>query len=73
MDRSEADEEWLARCADCGSELMPESVETYHFGVSGELCSACAERRGGTFDADRDEWTSPPDLSDLGERCASED
>lgn len=50
-------------CADCG-ELV--SDEAPHFELGGEtelvLCFECAVRRGGQYDASRDEWVKFPDL-----------
>ncbi len=37
----------------------------YAYGPSGLLCHACARRRGGVYDAERERWTVEPDLTDL--------
>ena len=52
-------------CADCG-ELMEELAPAFE-SLDGSiiLCFECATRRGGLYDAERDEWVEPPELSDV--------
>jgi hypothetical protein len=63
MHRSEHDE--LDLCVDCGSELRASHDHGFWFGTTGVLCAACASRRGGRYDADRDAWVVVPDYGDL--------
>ena len=65
MHRSE--ERTLSRCADCGAEIRAEAQEGFTFGTRGVLCLQCAERRGGSYDAGQDRWTTSPDLQGLEE------
>ena len=64
MHRSE--DELLGPCVDCGAEIRPELERAFVFGATGILCRACAARRGGVYDGDRDEWTREPDYADFG-------
>lgn len=59
------DEEEVSRCLDCGADLWPETERAFPYGPEEYLCFACAERRGGVFDAHEDRWTVTPDLSGL--------
>lgn len=52
-------------CFDCGAELWPDVDRAYASGPDTFLCFACAERRGGVYDADEDRWTAAPDVSGL--------
>lgn len=63
IDADERDEE--STCIDCGATLWPEVDRTFSPGPDAFLCFACAEKRGGVYDADRDRWVEPPDTRDL--------
>ena len=65
MHRSE--EGALATCADCGAEIAPAVAEGFTFGTRGALCFECSIRRGGSYDADQDRWTTEPNLEGIGE------
>jgi len=54
-----------ATCADCGAQISRGSERGFAFGESGVLCFACAEQRGGRYDADEDRWTRAPSLAGL--------
>jgi len=54
-------------CSDCGALIDLDGGQFYRFGEEGMLCWACATRRGGTYDPDREVWTAPPSLADLPE------
>lgn len=60
-----AEEELLGRCADCGAEIQAALERAFAFGAGGLLCAACAARRGGVYDAQRDEWTQEPDYGEF--------
>jgi hypothetical protein len=60
------EESELTRCVDCRAEILPGHDPSFSFGVRGTLCSECAARRGGIYDATHDHWTEEPDISDLG-------
>jgi hypothetical protein len=64
MHREEA--ERLSPCADCGAEIDPRVERAYAFGSAGVLCWECAVRRGGMYDGQRETWTTPPRVGDLG-------
>jgi len=59
------DEEIEDRCASCGGLLTIGADRAYAFSPTGVLCPACASRRGGVYDAERDRWVVEPDCSDL--------
>jgi len=59
------DEELLEVCASCGLPITLGAETTYAFGPSSILCPACATRRGGVYDAERDRWVVEPDVADL--------
>ena len=63
MDRSEMDE--LERCVECQTEVQVVQDRAFAFGTTGVLCSTCATRRGGRYDANRDVWVVPPEYGDL--------
>jgi hypothetical protein len=52
-------------CADCGALVARGGERGYAFGEASVLCFACAERRGGSYDADEDRWTNAPSLRGL--------
>lgn len=55
----------LVACADCGAQISRAAERGFAFGEAEVLCFACAERRGGRYDAEEDRWTRPPSLADL--------
>jgi len=55
----------LVDCIECGATISVGPDRGYVFGSDHVLCFACAERRGGRYDADRDDWSSPPDTLGL--------
>jgi len=63
-DRSERES-----CASCGERIAPESEAGFAFGTGNVLCAACAIRRGGRYDAQRDVWDEAPDLSGLADEA----
>jgi hypothetical protein len=65
MHRSEMAD--LVVCSDCGAEISLSAGRVFTFGTSGALCWECAERRGGSYDATHERWSSPPSISDLEE------
>jgi hypothetical protein len=54
-----------AACAVCGALISRAGERGFAFGESGVLCFACAEQRGGSYDADEDRWTRAPSLAGL--------
>jgi hypothetical protein len=52
-------------CALCGERIAAETERGFAFGTGNLLCAACAEARGGRYDANRDCWDVAPDLTDL--------
>lgn len=57
----------LTACVDCGCEVA--SLErAYAFGTRGVLCWDCAERRGGSYDGVREQWSVAPGLEGLDPR-----
>ena len=56
-------------CASCGERIAPESESAFGFGTGNVLCAVCATRRGGRYDASRDVWDEPPDLSGLADEA----
>ncbi len=65
MERDE--EESLFTCADCGAAIWTD-IDRY-FPISDEtyLCWTCAIRRGGSYDADEDRWTTAPGLEGIAD------
>jgi hypothetical protein len=63
MHREEASQ--LSVCLDCGAEISSATGRSYAFGGSGVLCWECALRRGGSYDAERDDWSVEPGVRDL--------
>lgn len=59
--------EWESQdvCVLCGETISPEGERGFAFGADNVLCWECATERGGRYDAERDAWETPPDLSDL--------
>ena len=60
-------EDWESTgvCAHCGTAVAPDSELGFGFGISNLLCWSCAIERGGRYDAELDEWTVAPDVTDL--------
>jgi hypothetical protein len=52
-------------CADCSSEIAQRTDRGFAFGEQLVLCFECATRRGGSYDAERDEWMRAPNLDGL--------
>ena len=63
MHRSEATE--LDFCAECGAELHVSRDRAYALDAERLLCFACATRRGGSYDEERDLWVEAPSLGGL--------
>lgn len=63
MDLDETDV--VRSCAVCGTPVDPGRDRGFAFGADNVLCWACAEERGGSYDAERDTWSSAPDVSGL--------
>lgn len=63
------EEEWLQAeiCAHCHGVLETGTDCAFYFGEHGALCFSCAVARGGTYDDERERWTTPPRISDLPE------
>jgi hypothetical protein len=61
----ETDElEELVRCFDCGAMIAPGPDRAYAISDESFLCFECAERRGGRYDHDADEWIVAPNVAD---------
>jgi hypothetical protein len=52
-------------CFDCGSAFFPEATGSYPLGMEAAICTECAMRRGGVYDAENDAWPREPDVRDL--------
>ena len=52
-------------CVACGALFDPDVQRGFPIEEDTVLCAACAVRRGGVYDEERDEWTRPPDISGL--------
>lgn len=52
-------------CSDCGATISRAGDRGFAFGESSVLCFACAERRGGRYDAGEDRWTRAPSIGGL--------
>ncbi|HEU4430568.1 MAG TPA: hypothetical protein VFT98_17535 [Myxococcota bacterium] len=70
MHRTEARE--FESCSDCGAEIHVARDRSYAFGAESVLCFACAVRRGGSYDEERDVWRQAPELGDLATTVAPE-
>lgn len=64
MDPNE-DRDIPSSCAVCGRAVASDAERSFGFGAGNVLCWDCAEARGGRYDALRDTWETPPDLSGL--------
>jgi hypothetical protein len=60
-----SDDETLAVCADCGTEVEPDGDRGFRVGDRAALCFECAVERGGTYDETEERWLEPPDLEGL--------
>jgi hypothetical protein len=59
-------------CNDCGAEIWPDVDRAFSCSAETFLCFACAERRGGVYDASNDRWLVAPSIVGLfDERRAS--
>jgi hypothetical protein len=60
-------DEWAdpTTCIDCGAPIWPEADRAFASAPGVYLCFACAERRGGVYDAAQDRWVTAPDVSGL--------
>lgn len=52
-------------CSECGAQLSPERNRAFACSPETYLCFACAEARGGVYDAQQDRWIVPPDAAGL--------
>ena len=59
------DDESAQVCAQCGATAVSSAERSFAFGVGTLLCWSCAIERGGRYDAEREVWTTSPDVSDL--------
>jgi len=55
----------LVDCVCCGATLSVARDRAYSLAHDRVLCFECSVRRGGRFDEERDDWSSPPDTLDL--------
>ena len=60
-------EEWEGAgiCARCGAAVSPGSERSFGFGVGNVLCWGCATELGGKYDAERETWSTSPDVTGL--------
>lgn len=65
MARERDEETESSACADCGALVDLAGARTFAFGEQSLLCWSCAIRRGGRYDAGREEWTTEPRVTDL--------
>jgi hypothetical protein len=65
MNRSMDDWNDSSTCIDCGATLWPDVGRAFATGPDSYLCFACAERRGGVYDASQDRWSVAPDVDAL--------
>ena len=63
MRRSELD--LGTECADCGAPILRGAEAGFAFGEDAMLCSSCAIRRGGSYDARQERWLEPPRVADF--------
>lgn len=68
----EMEADLASACADCGALIDPEGARTYSFGEQGVLCWACAIRRGGSYDAGEEVWTTAPSVVGLSDPARDE-
>ena len=60
-------------CTDCGALIDPDGARSFTFGEQGVLCWSCAIRRGGSYDAKRERWTTKPSTANLRIRMRDEE
>jgi hypothetical protein len=60
-----SDDDEIAVCAECGTEVEPETERGFRIGERAALCFECAVERGGTYDETEERWLEPPDLEGL--------
>jgi hypothetical protein len=48
-------------------------VRSYEFGEQSQLCWSCAIRRGGSYDAKHERWTTKPSTANLRIRMQDEE
>jgi hypothetical protein len=60
-------DEWLEpdSCCECGAPIWPDVDRSFVCSPEAYLCFACAERRGGVYDAAEERWTAAPDVVGL--------
>lgn len=63
VERSE--QQWSVSCAGCGEAVWVDQGRAFAMEAERALCFRCAAARGGRYDEARDEWSRPPDVSDL--------
>ena len=64
-DRDREDEDLASACADCGALIDRDGARSYTFGEQGVLCWSCAIRRGGSYSAEEEAWTTAPSVNRL--------
>lgn len=59
--------EWteVTVCSACGSRVSPERDRAFASSPEVYLCFACAEARGGVYEAGEDRWVVAPDATGL--------
>jgi hypothetical protein len=73
MPDDEDEREVAAACADCGEPIESGGARSYEFGEQSQLCWSCAIRRGGSYDAKRERWTTKPSTANLRIRMRDEE
>ena len=73
MQDEEDEREIASACADCGEGIEPGGARSYGFGEQSQLCWACAIKRGGSYDARQERWTTKPSTADLKIRMRDEE
>jgi hypothetical protein len=60
-------EDWSepTACCECGAPIWPDIDRAFACSPELYLCFACAERRGGAYDASQERWTVPPNVVGL--------
>jgi len=69
MDASE-DEAQHEVCVECGADVSLVGERAVAVADEVLICPQCAERRGGVYDEQTDEWAPAPDVADLTARYA---
>jgi hypothetical protein len=59
------DDDTIAVCADCGTEVELDIDRGFRVGERAALCFECAVERGGTYDENDERWLEPPDLEGI--------